>query len=139
MSGAVVLHDERGRTGTMADSGFVRHTPGAPLETRLLRVAAGISIATLVFWLAFTERDGVGLCDALFWSGAGSIGLGVLILSGAWRGNRMSNFHTLRHNGLEQAAREFQDIRRAYGDLNVLAMGGTIAAILSWTLCGPVA
>ena len=57
------------------------------LETRLLRVGGLIALVTAVSWLGFTDRGWVGLCNALFWTGIGSIALGFLILNGAWKGN----------------------------------------------------
>lgn len=52
---------------------------------------------------------------------------------GAWNGHRRTTTLSLRYSGLEQAAREFNNVRRAYSDLNVLALGGTIAWIASYT------
>ena len=100
-------------------------------EKRLLVVEATIVVVAAIGWTLFTDRSLNAFRSSLFLAGAGAVGLGMLIMMGAWTGSRSTTVYDVMKPSLERAARQHQYVKRAYGDLNVLAMAGALAIIVS--------
>ncbi|MEM7210001.1 MAG: hypothetical protein AAF434_19425 [Pseudomonadota bacterium] len=94
----------------------------------LLLVQMAIACAA---WLAFTDRTPGRLSEVLFWVGVGSLIIGVAILCGAWSGFRNTDTDLIMGPSHKRHARSFRDVKRAYSDLNLLALCGCLSIILS--------
>ncbi len=103
--------------------------PARPVERRVATVLAVLAVLDLLYWLGFTARTAVALSDTLFWSGLLVIAVGLAMVCGAYRGMREPDVDLVLGPSAERSARRFEDVRRAYGDLNVLALAGSIAVI----------
>ncbi|MEM7293451.1 MAG: hypothetical protein AAF420_08675 [Pseudomonadota bacterium] len=105
--------------------------PRWPLFKRLACVQLAIFALTLCLWFFFTDRTQGKLAEVLFWIGVASLGLGVAILCGAWRGLRDADVDLIMGPSHKRHARQFGDVQRAYADLNVFALAGCISIIVS--------
>ena len=101
---------------------------------RLLHVELAIVGVTLGFWWYLTDRTWDAFSACLCGFGLGTIALGFLILIGAWTGTRTSSIAYLRAPTDARLRRDIQYIKRAYSDLNLLAMAGVIALIVGVAL-----
>ncbi len=97
------------------------------IEKRLLVTESIILAVAVAGWGFFTDRglDGLGTC--LFRAGLGAIALGLLVIVGAWTGIRHTSIAYIRPDNRECIRRDRQYVKRAWSDLNVLAMAGAIA------------
>ncbi len=99
----------------------------------LLIVEAAVLIAALVLWGVSENLTLPGFVDKLFVVGVGTLCLGVLIMMGAWTGNRTVSIAYMRFNPPD-ADRDARYMRRAYSDLNLLTIAGVLTMVASIAL-----
>ena len=101
------------------------------LEKRLLAVEATIFSLALASWWVFGSEGLEEFGRYLFRAGLIAIVLGLLIVVGAWTGVRTMSAAYLRANDPHRLLRDRRYLEGTWSDLNVLAMAGTIAIIVS--------
>lgn len=102
-----------------------------PIEKKLLIIELVLLNIAMLIWILFTDGTRDSLSVSIFWVGMGSILAGIALICGAWRGYREPDVDYILGPSLQRSANSFQDVKRGYADLNLFALAGVVAILLS--------